>query len=136
MYIRDQSIAHRIIDALDVIAMDYDSHEFGLPISVPGVMDKMVSAVNEILTTPLPQPLRLPLSTKCLIQYIKDNQGKMITAVIHQGQIKATHFCVGLSDTEMQHEGIDGEGEDITYEQFTEFYDKTNWYIESVEELQ
>lgn len=133
MYIRDQSIAHRIIDALDVIAMDYDSHEFGLPISFPGVMDKMVSAVNEILPK---QPLRLTLSTKCLIQFVKDNPGKMVTAVIHQGQIKATHFCVGLSDTEMQHEGIDGGEEDIHYSDFLQHYDKTNWYIESVDELQ
>ncbi len=131
--IREQSIAHRIIDALDVIAMDYDSHEFGLPISVPGVMDKMVSAVNEILPK---QPLRLTLSTKCLIQFIKDNPDKMVTAVIHQGQIKATHFCVGLSEHEMQHEGIDSVEEDIHYSDFLQHYDKTNWYIESVDELQ
>lgn len=134
--IRDQSIAHRIIDALDVIAMNFSEEQYGLPMASSNEMTKMLSAVNEILTTPLPQPLRLTLTTKCLIQFVKDNQGKMITAVIHQGQIKATHFIVGLSDTEMQHEGIDGEEEDITYEQFMEFYDKTNWYIESVEELQ
>lgn len=133
MYIREQSIAHRIIDALDVIAMDYNQHEFGLPINHTLSMEKMVSAINEILPK---QPLRLTLSTKCLIQFVKDNPGKMVTAVIHQGQIKATHFIIGLSDAEMQHEGIDGEEEDITYDQFMEFYDKTNWYIESIEELQ
>lgn len=134
--IRSQSIAHRIIDALDVIAMDYNQQEFGLPINHTLTMDKMVSAINEILTTPLPQPLRLTLSTKCLIQFLKDNKMKMVTAVIHQGQIKATHFCVGLSEHGMQHEGIDGVEEDMHYSDFLQHYGKTNWYIESVEELQ
>lgn len=133
MYIRDQSIAQRIIDALDVIAMDYNKQEFGLPINHTPTMDKMVAAVNEIIPK---QPLRLTLSTKCLIQFIKDNPDKMVTAVIHQGQIKATHFCVGLSEHEMQHEGIDSVEEYIHYSDFLQHYDKTNWYIESIEELQ
>lgn len=133
MYIREQSIAHRIINALDVIAMDYNQQEFGLPINHTLTMDKMVSAVNEVLPK---QPLRLTLTTKCLIQFVRDNPGKMITAVIHQGQIKATHFITHWAGAVMQHEGIDGKQDIIRYAQFMEFYDKTNWYIESVTELQ
>lgn len=133
--IREQSVAHRIIDTLDVIARDVSQYEYGLPVGEP-YLTQMVSAINEIITTPLPQPLRLTLSTKCLVQFVKDNPNRMITAVIHQGQIKATHYIVRLSANEMQYEGIDGEEYNITYTQFEEFYHKTNWYIESVEELQ